>query len=280
MRIFRGENYFRNGLPICVNRVEESFDTSMHFHDFWEMTYIAEGQGTHHSGDEIMPVSKGNLFMVPLGVSHVFRPMSLNSKEPLIVYNFLVDVKELKKFIHSFPGGNELESLLNCKEFKRYHDNSGKYYDLFQQMHYEFSADLPGKEARLYNGLMELLLFFYSSESRTYNESTQTAAYIQKVLAIMHADYHQPLRVKDLALVAGIGERQFQRIFYMQTNMTFKQYLQGIRMNHACRLLMQTDRKVTDIANSVGYHDIPYFNKLFKEKTGMSPREYRNSIRE
>lgn len=51
---------------------------------------------------------------------------------------------------------------------------------------------------------------------------------MQQVLSIMHSDYRLPLRVKDMALKMGVGEHQFQRIFYMQTNMTFKNYLQGI----------------------------------------------------
>ena len=276
VKIFRGKNYFNNGFPICINRIEESFDTSVHSHDFWEMTYISEGQGNHISGDNVIKVSKGDLFMVPLGVTHVFRPDSFGSKTPLVVYNFIIAMEELKNFLRSYPGGKELETLLKIKEWKRYHDDSGRYYDLFQRMHFEFSANLPGREARLYHGLMELLLFFYDEETSTYKESTKTANYLQEVLSTMHSDYYLPLRVKDMALKMGVGERQFQRIFQMQTNMTFKEYLQGIRMNQACRLLTYTNRKVIDIAASVGYHDLPYFNKLFKEKIGMSPREYRN----
>jgi AraC family transcriptional regulator, L-rhamnose operon transcriptional activator RhaR len=278
VEILRGKNFFKDDLPIFINREEESFDTVIHSHDFWEIAYISEGRGLHLSGGSTTKVSKGDLFMIPIGVFHVFRPSSLDEKEPLIVYNCIIAMEKLKSFLQSYPGGKELGNLLKLKEWKHYHDKSGRFFDLFQQMHFEYLANLPGREAKIYNGLMELLLFFYCEEYRTYNESTKTENYMQEVLAIIHSDYHHPLRVKDMAAKMGIGERQFQRIFHMQTNMTFKDYLQGVRINNASRLLVNTNRKVIDIAASVGYQDLQYFNKLFKEKNGMSPSEYRRQM--
>jgi AraC family transcriptional regulator, L-rhamnose operon transcriptional activator RhaR len=279
VKILRGKNFFKDDLPIFINREEESFDTVIHAHDFWEIAYISEGRGVHLSGGSTTKVSKGDLFMIPIGVSHVFRPNSLDEKEPLIVYNCIIALEELKNFLQSYPGGKELEDLLKLKEWKRYHDKSGRFFDLFQRMHFEYLANLSGREAKIYNGLMELLIFFYCEENRTYNESTKTENYIQKVFSIIHSDYHLPLRVKDMAAKMGIGERQFQRIFHLQTNMTFKDYLQGVRINNASRLLVNTNRKVIDIASAVGYQDLQYFNKLFKEKTGMSPSEYRRQMK-
>jgi AraC family transcriptional regulator, L-rhamnose operon transcriptional activator RhaR len=279
VKILRGKNFFKDDLPIFINREEESFDTVIHAHDFWEIAYISEGRGVHLSGGITTKVSKGDLFMIPIGVSHVFRPNSLDEKEPLIVYNCIIALEELKNFLQSYPGGKELEDLLKLKEWKRYHDKSGRFFDLFQRMHFEYLANLSGREAKIYNGLMELLIFFYCEENRTYNESTKTENYIQKVFSIIHSDYHLPLRVKDMAAKMGIGERQFQRIFHLQTNMTFKDYLQGVRINNASRLLVNTNRKVIDIASAVGYQDLQYFNKLFKEKTGMSPSEYRRQMK-
>ena len=279
VKILRGKNFFKDDLPIFINREEESFDTVIHAHDFWEIAYISEGRGVHLSGGSTTKVSKGDLFMIPIGVSHVFRPNSLDEKEPLIVYNCIIALEELKNFLQSYPGGKELEDLLKLKEWKRYHDKSGRFFDLFQRMHFEYLANLSGREAKIFNGLMELLLFFYCEENRTYNESTKTENYIQKVFSIIHSDYYLTLRVKDMAAKMGIGERQFQRIFHLQTNMTFKDYLQGVRINNASRLLVNTNRKVIDIASAVGYQDLQYFNKLFKEKTGMSPSEYRRQMK-
>jgi AraC family transcriptional regulator, L-rhamnose operon transcriptional activator RhaR len=278
VKILRGKNFFKDDLPIFINREEESFDTVIHAHDFWEIAYISEGRGVHLSGGSTTKVSKGDLFMIPIGVSHVFRPNSLDEKEPLIVYNCIIALEELKNFLQSYPGGKELEDLLKLKEWKRFHDKSGRFFDLFQRMHFEYLANLSGRKAKIFNGLMELLIFFYCEENRTYNESTKTENYIQKVFSIIHSDYHLPLRVKDMAAKMGIGERQFQRIFHLQTNMTFKDYLQGVRINNASRLLVNTNRKVIDIASDVGYQDLQYFNKLFKEKTGMSPSEYRRQM--
>lgn len=276
IKTFLGENYFVHNFPICITRSVESFDTNMHFHDFLEICYVGEGKGIHISEGNIDKVSKGDLFMVPLGVSHVFRPISTDTKEPLIIYNFIINIEAVRGFLRHYPGGNEVSMLFNLKEWKRYHDNNGEYYELFQRMHYEYSSNLPGREATLYNGLMQLLLFFYYRETRLYSESTKTVVHMQKALEFIHSNYKEPIQVKDLASIVGVGERQFQRLFLTQTGMNFKDYLQGVRITEACRLLIQSDRKVVDIASAVGYNDLPFFNKLFKQKTGFSPREYRS----
>lgn len=49
-----------------------------------------------------------------------------------------------------------------------------------------------------------------------------------------------------------------------------------MRINEACRLLLAEKRKIIDIAESVGYTDIKFFNELFKKYTGSTPREYRS----
>ena len=57
--------------------------------------------------------------------------------------------------------------------------------------------------------------------------------------------------------------------------MNFTVFLRDFRISHAKRLLKGTDRKVYEIAREVGYADSKYFNRVFKEKVGVSPREFR-----
>ncbi len=57
--------------------------------------------------------------------------------------------------------------------------------------------------------------------------------------------------------------------------MTVFEYAQNIRIEEACKLLKTTDKKVIEIAMSVGYKDLKFFNKVFKRYTDTTPREYR-----
>ena len=59
--------------------------------------------------------------------------------------------------------------------------------------------------------------------------------------------------------------------------MTFKQYLNKIRLSEAKRLLKETDRQIADIAYHVGYKNVTHFHRIFKQNEKISPNEYRKN---
>ena len=65
------------------------------------------------------------------------------------------------------------------------------------------------------------------------------------------------------------------RKFKQETGITFREYLQKIRIEKSCVLLAGSDLRISEIASAVGYDDIKFFNSMFKKLVMMSPREYR-----
>ncbi|MEV5025411.1 helix-turn-helix domain-containing protein [Paenibacillus sp. LPE1-1-1.1] len=98
-------------------------------------------------------------------------------------------------------------------------------------------------------------------------------------MQLLHTAYNRTIKTHELAVLTGVGERQFLRLFTKHTGMNVTDYLQNIRVDRACDLLQSSNRKVSDIAASVGYHNVAFFNELFKKKTGVSPREFRHRNR-
>ena len=64
-------------------------------------------------------------------------------------------------------------------------------------------------------------------------------------------------------------------LFRQVTGMTFKEYLNRVRVEEAERLLTNTDYPIIDIAVACGYRDQSYFTTVFKKYTGLTPRQYR-----
>ncbi|GHV50120.1 AraC family transcriptional regulator [Spirochaetia bacterium] len=81
--------------------------------------------------------------------------------------------------------------------------------------------------------------------------------------------------VKDAAESAGMSISSFCRRFRKKTGMTFVEYLNGVRINNAKKLLQQSKMYVDDIAYECGFNSISFFNRKFKKQTGMTPLEYR-----
>jgi AraC-like DNA-binding protein len=90
---------------------------------------------------------------------------------------------------------------------------------------------------------------------------------------------HEKLSVMALARRSGMNRYQFSRIFRSEHGMTFRDYVLSVRLHRAEEMLSHTDAPVTEIAFCAGFHDLSHFARLFRRRTGCSPREFRQRQR-
>lgn len=273
-----GEHFFKDNLPIYVNRAVETFDLREHRHDFLEISYVSEGSGIHHTSHAPVSVSQGDLVLLPVGVSHVFRPLSPSKSRPLVVRNCLIQTEKLASLLANMPGCAALTPLLTQPDIRYYRDRDGECGHLFQRLHHEYGARRPAREAALYMLLLELLIRLHRLDEEQEGTARPPAG-MEEALRLLHADYAAPLSTAALAASAGIGERQFLRVFGKYTGMTPLAYQQTLRMQEACRLLRDTDWKLAAIASATGYQDMSHFAALFKRIVGCAPGRYRKHSR-
>jgi len=84
-----------------------------------------------------------------------------------------------------------------------------------------------------------------------------------------------PISMSDVAAELGMSESRFSRFFRRSTGNSFTDFVNRVRINSACHLLMQTDHYVTDICYQVGFNNVANFNRRFLEIKGMTPSEFR-----
>ena len=89
----------------------------------------------------------------------------------------------------------------------------------------------------------------------------------------------EPISVKQLAKMAGLSVRQFERKFQETFRTTPKQYLMHLRMLRACDELLETRQSITEIALAAGFCDHSAFARHFRKHMALSPREYRDKYR-
>lgn len=110
-------------------------------------------------------------------------------------------------------------------------------------------------------------------------ESLRTAPAMMKKLAatvaMLHERYAEPLTTVQLAQQAGLSISQFERTFRKAFGSSPHQYLVGIRLEHACRLLNETDDTVATVAQRCGFYDHAHFTRAFASFMGTSPARYR-----
>ena len=102
---------------------------------------------------------------------------------------------------------------------------------------------------------------------------------IRNVQDWIERHYASDVNIQALAKRASMSPRTLIRRFKTATQQTPQRYLQQVRLEHAKRLLSDTEDPIQVIVQRVGYEDLSSFNRLFKRVTGFSPGHYRNNFR-
>ena len=93
---------------------------------------------------------------------------------------------------------------------------------------------------------------------------------------MVETNYSNPeLGIPFLSEQLKLSPSYLSQIFKQETGTTINQFIISFRMDMACSLLLKSDRKVADIAQSCGFLDQNYFTKIFKKYTGLTPSDYR-----
>lgn len=87
--------------------------------------------------------------------------------------------------------------------------------------------------------------------------------------------HYKTITTQELSAVFHFQEDYFNRLIKSKTGLTYSAYVQQIRLSKAEHLLQTTDKTVEEIAEIVGYHNRGFFYKLFRQKYGVAPAEFR-----
>jgi len=97
---------------------------------------------------------------------------------------------------------------------------------------------------------------------------------LNDILQYISINYKKPIRLNQCAKEFHISENQINRLFKKYFNMTFIKYLNNFRIDKAIELLQNKDLTIKEIAGEVGFNNLNYFYKTFKNITGSTPKNY------
>lgn len=105
-------------------------------------------------------------------------------------------------------------------------------------------------------------------------------AWLMRTRELIHDRFNQPLSLAELAAVADVHPVHLSMTFHRSYGMTFGAYLRQLRVEHARRALLMTDKTVAEIALDCGFSDQSHLSRAFRETTGLSPASYRRAARD
>ena len=248
-----------------------------HYHNFYEVFYLASGSCRFLLKDSVYQLEKGDLVFVAPGELHhsLYYPgitceiVTLYFKSEYVDYPLFqrwLPANTLTDF-HSFMGSipslyqEDFHALLNRM--------------LSESLHID---EYSNSFLACYLQELLLLLMRHSVMNETEPELLNSRdADILFATKYIYKNFRQPLTLEEVSSVASLSPTYFSKKFKQVTGMGFKEYLNFVRLKHAQTALLTTSNSITDIALEYGFNDSNYFKDLFKKVYGKSPREFRKN---
>lgn len=108
----------------------------------------------------------------------------------------------------------------------------------------------------------------------TERVSARQIAHLREALEVIEARLADRLTLRQLAEAVGLSEKYFCRFFFGLTGQTPFAYINRLRVEYACDMLINERVSVGEVAAQFGFHDVNYFIKIFKRYTGLTPKRF------
>ena len=263
----------------------ESSVSRTYAHEMLEVGIVTTGSGIHRVLNQSIPCESGDVYVVPAGISHgYFRTAS---SEALTVRKLYFDVRD-------WFSGDVVD-----RDHIRY------AYGVFRDNAVTSYAMLNAQTAREVHGLCDAILRELSEKQPEWKDAVRAdlrlllitlgryvsgaiknesdapkkeRGMVSSVLQAVSERFSDPaFTLEAIAEEMYVSKSHLSRVFKRITGNSFSEYLRGIRMNHACMLLTESDLTVEEIVGRCGLRDVPSFYHSFHLYTEQTPSQFRSA---
>ena len=260
--------------------------SSWHYHDNYEISFITEGTGKRIVADSIEEFQPGDLVFIGRNLPHAW----IVDKE-----QFTPNMRRLEMVFLQFPPEALSSELLSLPEFKNVANALNQsergiritgqtlndvseimlqlpYLSNFERFLYFFKLmDCIGQSTNL------IPLATKEYIKKRFNSKNKR---IQTIHDYLMKNYRESIDLIQIANLISMAEGSLCRFFKMHVGVTIFEYLNQIKIEFACKLLMDKDLSILDVAIDSGFNNLSHFNKQFKLISGVTPKEYRSRFKE
>lgn len=238
-----------------------------HQHDGYQLIYMIKGQASFMVDDEIFKLTKGDLFYISPNLPHAIVSIDEEPEAVVIQYKDGILPTEIDNlpeftFVNIFTkkgvGGLAFRNVS---------------YDILEGL---IHAAGIGKVTSLFHTLDYLGHNIANAEQLSKRIIQEDGASVStRAHQYLLEHYKDDVSLSDIADYCHQQEASLCRTYKRETGMTLFQHLQFIRIESACTMLRNTSLSIAEVAYSCGFNTPSTFNRLFQEKMGMTPSEYR-----
>jgi len=252
-----------------------------HYHDEYELHLITSTSGKAFVGDWIGQFHPGHLVLTGPRLPHNWVSMDLPeggvAERDLVIQFPHGPIEEASRHIP------ELRGVLPLLERAKH---GIEFFDVFPLAADQWWRVKSAQGLARFAAFCDFLNHLAHSKDYRLLSNAQIQSVdndaqldqINDILSRITDNLSEPISAASLAEELGMNESRFSRFFRRATGNTFTDFVNHVRINRACQLLMESDRQITSIAYEVGFNNIANFNRRFLDIKGMTPREFRRQV--
>lgn len=267
---------------ILFREVGKYFPCPWHYHPEYELVLVVKSTGRRLVGDHIGYFKEDDLVLMGPLLPHVWVNDSkyINGKAESLAEAIVIHFK--KEFL-----GEHFLDLPEMVAFKSFLKLSNRGIVIKGKAKVEVISLI--KKMTGLNGIQRLAslitIFDLLSKTSDYEllaspgfvktNNVNNSDRLNKVIDYILQNFDQDISLPKVASAANMGLTTFCNFFKDNYRITFVEYLNSVRIGHACKLLTEKDQCVVEIAYECGYNSLANFNRQFKKYKQMTPTEYR-----
>ena len=239
-----------------------SLSPNPHFHNQIELVYVINGQSVAFADQKKTAIKTGELFFAFPNQIHYYEK-SIIGKYIVIIFSPEIIYGMEDMLYNNIPKSNILAE-----------EKMQNFVNIISDI-VEAEGDFSHTiKVGLMNQLLANILPEFELKPRIKTNNTT----LQSVLKYCTKNFASDLTLDILAEDLHISKFHISHLLNQKLGISFSAYLNNIRVHKACSLLNNSENKISDISEEVGFGSIRSFNRAFKSVMDMTPLEYRNQI--
>ena len=266
---------FRDVVEKYKNRYVEA-----HWHREFQFSAVVRGNLIYNIGGTGVQLTAGDIIFVNSGVIHRCDTENSGVKDNILFSPEFIALPGsilFEKYVQPF-----LTSDLEYRLFLRDRPESAAISGIMDRIRELSDSEISLRELKIHTLISSVWeLTFKETESilkrQTSQKNRMLNIRLQKMIEYIHAHYSEHIRLEDIASSANVSQSEAIRCFRTGIQTSPVNYLNDYRLLQARDRLMSANETVTSVAFSSGFESAGYFSRVFKEKFGCSPNEYRKN---
>ena len=258
----------------------------IHWHQEFEFLVLTEGQVLFTIENREYIMTPGDIVFINSNYLHTAKSVC-DGVCSFYAVDFSYQV--LNEDIHSIFSKKYIRPVLNDKfifpEFMPLCDDDAKEWQKDIRRYLHEIDECPEHELEPFELMIRSRIYaiwdiMTKNGMRAHKDDDIESRYserLEPVIKYIKENYAYEITLAELAEILPMSEGQFSRVFKQTMKMSPIQYLMRYRILQSCKLLQDTDKKIGEIANLSGFNNISYFNRVFLNTIGCTPKEYREN---